>query len=94
MFNEQFNFCDAEISLNEIIISVNSETNKKYPGNDGLTAEFYKQFLYKLTPVLLVLLDVYNSWRKLDIMVVISRTRISIIFLYRKRMIKKILQNY
>ena len=28
-----------EISLDEIIKSINFETNK-YPGNDGLTAEF------------------------------------------------------
>ena len=40
--NEHFNLCEAEISLDEIIKSVNSETNNKPPGNDGLKAEFYK----------------------------------------------------
>ena len=42
--NEHFNLCEAEISLDEIIKSINSETNNKPPGNDGLTAEFYKLF--------------------------------------------------
>ena len=37
--NEHFNLCETEISLDEIIKSINFETNK-YPGNDGLTAEF------------------------------------------------------
>ena len=40
--NEHFNLCVAEISLDEIIKSINSETNDKPPGNDGLKAEFYK----------------------------------------------------
>ena len=40
--NEHFNLCEAEISLDEIIKSINSETNNKPPGNDGLTAEFYR----------------------------------------------------
>ena len=38
--NEHFNLCEAEISLDEIIKSINPETNNKPPGNDGLTAEF------------------------------------------------------
>ena len=38
--NEHFNLCEAEISLDEVIKSVNSETNKP-PGNDGLKADFY-----------------------------------------------------
>ena len=40
--NEHFNLCEAEISLDEIIKYINSETNNKPPGNDGLKAEFYK----------------------------------------------------
>ena len=44
--NEHFHFCEAEISLDEIMKSINSETNKP-PDNNGLTAEFYKH-LYKL----------------------------------------------
>ena len=35
-------FVKAEMSLDEIIKSVNSETNNKPPSNDGLTAEFYR----------------------------------------------------
>ena len=38
--NEHFNLCEAEISLDEVIKSINSETNKP-PGNDGLKADFY-----------------------------------------------------
>ena len=37
--NQHSNLCEAEISLDEIIKSINSETNNKPPGNDGLTAE-------------------------------------------------------
>ena len=36
--NERFNLCETEISLEKIIKSINSETNKKSPGNDGPTA--------------------------------------------------------
>ena len=43
---------------NEIIKSINSQTNNKSPGNDGLTAEFFKHFVNKLAPVLL---DAYDS---------------------------------
>ena len=38
--NEHLNLCEAEISSDEIIKSINSETNNKPPGNDGLIAEF------------------------------------------------------
>ena len=55
--NEHFNLCEAEISLDEIIKSINSETNKP-PYNDCLTAKFYKHFSNELA---LVLLDVYDS---------------------------------
>ena len=37
--NEHFNLCESEISLDEIIKSINSETNNKPPGNDGLKAD-------------------------------------------------------
>ena len=36
IFNEHFNLCEAEIPLDEIIKSINSETNNKPLGNDGL----------------------------------------------------------
>ena len=58
------------ISLDEIIKSINSETNNKPPGNDGLTAEFYRHFSNELAPVLL---GVYDSWGKLDTMGVTYR---------------------
>ena len=35
-------FVKAEMSLDEIIKSINSETSNKPPSNDGLTAEFYR----------------------------------------------------
>ena len=53
--------------------SINSEINNKPPGNDGLTAEFYKHFSNELAPVLL---DVYDPWGKLDTMGVTYRTGI------------------
>ena len=71
--NEHFNLCEAEISLDEIIKSINFETNNKPPGNDGLKAEFYKHSSNELAPVLL---DVYDSWGKLDTMGVTYRTGI------------------
>ena len=61
--DEHFNLCEAEISLDEIIKYINSETNNKPPGNYGLTAEFYKHFSNELSPVLL---GIYDSWGKLD----------------------------
>ena len=55
--NGHFNLCEAEISLDEIIKSTNSETNNKPPGNDGLTAELYRHFSNELAPVLLGVYD-------------------------------------
>ena len=63
--NEHFNHCEAQISLDEIIKSINSETNNKPPSNDGLTAEFYRHFSNELASVLL---GVYDSWGKRDTM--------------------------
>ena len=36
--NEDFNLCEAETSLDEVIQSINSQTNNKSPGNDGLNS--------------------------------------------------------
>ena len=58
MSNEHFNLCEVEISLDEIIKSINSETNNRSSHNGGLTAEFYKHFSNELTSVLL---HVYES---------------------------------
>ena len=68
---EHFNLCEAEISLDEFIKSKNSETNNKPPGNDGLTAEFYRNFSNELASILL---GVFNSWGKLDIIGVTYRS--------------------
>ena len=68
------------------IKSRNSETNNKSPGNDDFTAEFYKHVSNKVTPVLL---DVYDSWGKLVIIGVTSRTGISMIFCIKKVKKKK-----
>ena len=38
--NEDCNLCEAETSLDEIIKSINYQTNNKSPGNDGLKAVF------------------------------------------------------
>ena len=72
--NKHFNLCEAEISLGEIIKSINSETNHKYPCNDVLTAEFYKPFSNEVAPALL---DVYDSSGKRGTMDVTSRTGIT-----------------
>ena len=55
--NEPFNL--------EIIKPINSETNNKLPGNNGLTAEFYRNFSNELAPALLF---AYDSWGKLNTM--------------------------
>ena len=84
--NEYFNLCEAEISLDEIIKSINSEANNNSSSNDSLTAEFYKHFSHELSPVLL---DVYDSWRKLGTMGITPRT--GIILIKYKKGDKKIL---
>ena len=40
MYNKRFKLCEAKLSLDDIRKSINSHTNNKFPGNDGLTAEF------------------------------------------------------
>ena len=61
--------------------SRNYQTNNKFPGKDGLTAEFHEHFSNELAHVLL---DVYNFWGKLCSISVTSRTGI-IFFMYKKR---------
>ena len=80
-----------EISLDEIIKSINSETNNKSPGNDGFTAESYKHFSKELARVLL---EVYDSWAKLGTMGVTSRTGIICHMSYMKKVIKKYCKLY
>ena len=62
------------------IKSINSKTNNKSPGNDGLTAEFHEHFPNELA---LVLSYIYDSSGKLGTMSVTSRTGI-IPALYKK----------
>ena len=72
-----------------ILISINSQKNNKSPGNNGLTAEFYKHFSNDVAPTLL---DLYNSWNELGIMSTSSRTgTISVIY---KKGDKKDIANY
>ena len=85
--NEHFNLCEVEISLDELIKSINSEINDKSPGNDGLTAEFYKRFSNELDPVLFY---IYDSWRRFGTIGVTSGT--GIISVIYKKGDKKILQ--
>ena len=59
---------------------MNSQTNNKFLGNDSLKAAFYKHFSKELGPVLL---DFYDSWRKLGTMGVASKTEI-ISAIYKK----------
>ena len=51
--SEQFNYCESKISLDEIVKSINSQTNNKSSGYGALKNEFYKHFSTKLAPVLL-----------------------------------------
>ena len=87
--HEHFNLCEREISLDEIIKSIASETNNKSPGNDGITAEFYKHLSNELAPVPF---DVYDSWGKPGTMGVTSRT--GIISAMYKKVDKKDISNY
>ena len=81
---EHFKLCEAEIYLDEIIKAINSQKNNKSPGNDGLTAEFYKQFLNELAPILL---EVYNSWNNLALLAL--HLGQVLYLLYIKRVIRK-----
>ena len=36
--------CEGKLTIDECLKSLNSFDNNKSPGNDGLTAEFYKAF--------------------------------------------------
>ena len=46
------------INEEEIIIAIKQLNNNKSPGEDGITAEFYKNFEIKLTPILC---ELYNN---------------------------------
>ena len=86
---EHFKLCEAEISLDEITKAINSQKNNKSPGNDGLTAEFYKHFSNELYPILS---EVYDSWKQLGIIGISSGT--GIISVIYKKGDKKDIANY
>ena len=87
--NKDFDLREAETCLDEIIKSINSQTNNKSPGNHGLKAVFYKHFSNELAPVLL---DVYDSSGKLGNITVTSRTVI-VSSIYKKSD-KRDIENY
>ena len=49
--DKQFHLCGVKICLDKVTKSIHFQTNNKSPGNDGLTAEFYKPFANELSPV-------------------------------------------
>ena len=51
--DEHKKHCDADISADDLKKSLFSMSNNKTPGNDGLTAEFYKYFWEDLKDILL-----------------------------------------
>ena len=81
---EHFFLCEVEISLDEIIKAINAQKNSKSPGNDGLTAEFYKHFTNELA---LILVEVYDYWKQLGIIGISFKT--SIILVISKKVDKK-----
>ena len=86
---EHFKLCEAEISLDEITKAINFQKNNKSPGNGELTAEFFKHFSSEVAPTPL---EVYDSWKQLDIIGISSRT--GIISVIYKKGDKKDMSNY
>ena len=89
IFNEDFNLCEMETSLDEIIKFINFQANNKSSDNDGLKALFYKHFSNEAAPVLV---DVYDSWGKLGTISVTFRT--GIIYSIYKKCDKIDIENY
>ena len=82
-------FLRQKISLDDTIKFINCHTNHKFPGNGGLTTEFYINFSNELAPLLL---GVYDSWWKVGTMGVTSST--GIIFAIYKKGDQKDIENY
>ena len=78
--NEHFKLCETALSIVEVLNAINSQKNNKSPGNDGITAEFYKHFSNEMAPILL---EVYNSWKQIGTIGISSRTGI-ISVIYKK----------
>ena len=51
--NDFFNLCENHLTEDELFISLKSMQNKKTPGNDGLTKEFYESFWNEIKYVFL-----------------------------------------
>lgn len=56
--DDEFNICEAPLSLQEVTDAIKSLKSNKSPGTDGLSAEFYRTFEKLLTPFLL---EVFNE---------------------------------
>ena len=87
--NKQFHHCEANIFLEKVTKSINSQTNMKSSGNDSLTANFINTFQmnYPITFINNILSNnayVYQSWENLGTMGVSSRTGV-ISAIYKKR---------
>ena len=50
--NKQLHHCKANNFIEKDTKSINCKTNIKYPGNDSITATFYKHLLNELSPIL------------------------------------------
>ena len=79
--NKQFHHCQANVFLEKVTKSINSQTNMNSSGNDSLTANFINTFQmnYSLTFINNVLSNnayVYQSWENLGTLGVTSRTRV------------------
>ena len=77
--NKQFHHCQANVFLEKVTKSINSQTNMNSSGNDSLTANFINTFQmnYSLTFINNVLSNnayVYQSWENFGTMGVSSRT--------------------
>ena len=87
--NEHFQLCETGLSLEEVLNAINSQKNNKSPGNDGITAEFYKHFSNEMAPILL---EVFSCWKQIGTIGISSRT--GIISVIYKKGDKKDMANY
>ena len=49
--DRQFHHCEANVFLEKLPKSINSQSNTKFSCNDGLTAKFYKHLSNELSPI-------------------------------------------
>ena len=79
--NQTKDILDSDITIEELQKALTDLTNKKSPGVDGLTAEFYKFFFPILGPILLDTLNFSRNNGQLPI----SLRRAVITLLHKKR---------